>query len=118
MKNLRTKRLARAERVTTGGTPRKLVSVEEIEAKRTPRGGFTRPQLKAWGVDWPPTKGWIGRLSGTDKPPVIAPTLARLTEAEILAGMSNGCGVSRKQLAAWGLPWPPPKNWKRFLLVR
>ena len=108
MKNLRTKRLARAERVTTCGTPRKLVSLDEIEAKRTPRGGFTRLQLKAWGVDWPLKKGWIGRLSGTDNPPIVAATLARLTEAEILAGMTNGCGVSRKQLAAWGLPWPPP----------
>lgn len=30
----------------------------EIEAARTPAGGWTREQLAAWGVPWPPPKGW------------------------------------------------------------
>ncbi|OUC86499.1 hypothetical protein CA983_41685 [Streptomyces swartbergensis] len=35
-----------------------LPSPEEIEAARTPAGGWTRNQLAAWGVPWPPPKGW------------------------------------------------------------
>lgn len=27
---------------------------EEVEAGRSPAGGFTRKQLAAWGVPWPP----------------------------------------------------------------
>lgn len=34
----------------------------EIEAARTPDGGWTRNQLAAWGVPWPPPKGWRARL--------------------------------------------------------
>jgi hypothetical protein len=36
----------------------------EIEAARTPAGGWTREQLAAWGVPWPPPKGWRRRLAG------------------------------------------------------
>lgn len=31
---------------------------EEIEAGKTPAGGYTRKQLEAWGVAWPAQKGW------------------------------------------------------------
>lgn len=34
------------------------MSEEEIEAGKSPAGGFTRAQLKKWGVPWPPPKGW------------------------------------------------------------
>ncbi|MFY9931267.1 MAG: hypothetical protein WAK82_25040 [Streptosporangiaceae bacterium] len=36
------------------------VSREEIEACRTPAGGysFTRERLASWGVPWPPPSGW------------------------------------------------------------
>lgn len=34
------------------------VTEEEIEAKKTPAGGWTRKDLEAWGVPWPPPKGW------------------------------------------------------------
>lgn len=30
----------------------------EIDAARTPAGGWTRDQLAQWGVPWPPPKGW------------------------------------------------------------
>lgn len=36
----------------------------EIEAARTPRGGWTRKQLAEWGVPWPPPKGWRKKLEG------------------------------------------------------
>ena len=34
------------------------MSEEEINAARTPRGGWTKEQLAQWGVPWPPPKGW------------------------------------------------------------
>jgi hypothetical protein len=37
---------------------------EEIEAGRSPAGGWTRAQLAKWGVPWPPPKGWRARLTG------------------------------------------------------
>lgn len=39
-----------------------MPSAIEIELKRTPGGGWTRKQLAAWGVSWPPPKGWRKRL--------------------------------------------------------
>lgn len=38
------------------GLPR--VSAEEVEAARSPRGGWTRATLASWGVPWPPPAGW------------------------------------------------------------
>ncbi|MFF8177710.1 hypothetical protein [Streptomyces chartreusis] len=38
-------------------------SPEEIEAARTPAGGWKRDQLAAWGVSWPPPKGWKDELT-------------------------------------------------------
>jgi hypothetical protein len=35
---------------------------EEIEAARTPKGGWTKSQLAEWGVPWPPPKGWRAKL--------------------------------------------------------
>jgi len=37
---------------------------EEILAAKTSNGGpgWTRKQLEAWGVSWPPVKGWKSRL--------------------------------------------------------
>jgi hypothetical protein len=35
---------------------------EEVEAGRSPRGGFTRAQLAEWSVPWPPPSGWLQTL--------------------------------------------------------
>jgi hypothetical protein len=40
----------------------------EIEAAKTPRGGWTRAQLAAWGIPWPPPKGWRQALIGAGRP--------------------------------------------------
>lgn len=37
-------------------------SREDIERAMTPAGGWTRKQLAAWGVPWPPPPGWRGEL--------------------------------------------------------
>ncbi|MEV5124724.1 hypothetical protein AB0K49_18335 [Streptomyces decoyicus] len=40
-----------------------LPSPDEVEAARTPAGGWKRDQLAAWGVPWPPPKGWKDELT-------------------------------------------------------
>lgn len=36
-----------------------------IESARTPNGGFTKSQLAAIGIDWPPSRDWIEEVVGT-----------------------------------------------------
>lgn len=53
--------------------------------------------------------------------PVQAPEAvcpAAVTEQEIEAAWTPAGGWTRQQLAAWGLPWPPPRGWKDELLRR
>jgi hypothetical protein len=38
------------------GLPR--LTEEQIEAGRSPKGGWTREQLARWGLPWPPPAGW------------------------------------------------------------
>ena len=40
------------------------ITREEIEAAKTPQGGWTRESLAAWGVPWPPPRGWKRKLLG------------------------------------------------------
>jgi hypothetical protein len=46
----------------------------EIEAGRSPAGGFTRAQLAAWGVPWPPPAGWLHALLHSEDNTVAGPT--------------------------------------------
>ena len=39
----------------------KKLTIEEIMAARTPRGGWTKAQLIAWGLEWPVKSGWAKR---------------------------------------------------------
>src|SRR3954454_9975275 len=48
-------------------------------------------------------------------PPVV-PQPARLTRQELEAGKTPAGGYNRRQLALWGIPWPPPKGWQQQLL--
>jgi ribonuclease HI len=47
--------------------------------------------------------------------PLIRPDTHKPTPAEIEAAKSPAGGWTRKQLAGWGVPWPPPKGWRRAL---
>jgi hypothetical protein len=38
------------------------VSNDEIEAAKTPKGGWKAATLAGWGVSWPPPTGWRKRL--------------------------------------------------------
>ena len=45
------------------------VTAEEIDAAKTAKGGWDRATLAAWGVGWPPPKGWRQMLiDGVDFP--------------------------------------------------
>jgi hypothetical protein len=46
---------------------------EEIEAARSPQGGWSRAQLAKWGVPWPPPKGWRNALLSGEPIPGTAP---------------------------------------------
>jgi hypothetical protein len=51
-----------------------MPSPDEIAAARTPAGGWTKAQLAAWGVPWPPPAGWKERLEAQSRvldPPAI-----------------------------------------------
>lgn len=41
---------------------KKPITEEEILAKMSPGGGWTREQLAEWGVSWPPPKGWKKKI--------------------------------------------------------
>ncbi len=34
------------------------LSPEDLEAGKSPKGGFTKAQLSRWGVEYPPKTGW------------------------------------------------------------
>jgi len=62
------------------------VSKEEIEAAKTPKGGFTRKQLAVWGVAWPPPYGWARELQGLPPLPRKEPYRPTLrSEADLLS---------------------------------
>ena len=59
---------------------------EIIEAARTPNGGFTKSQLAAIGIDWPPPQDWINEKVGT----MITPTqLEAFNHIEYVANPSS-----------------------------
>lgn len=40
----------------------------DLRAGASERGGFNREQLAAIGVEWPPARGWLKELVGTQLP--------------------------------------------------
>ena len=62
-------RLARARKFTRGSILGQITrhreavaaskpTANEIRVAQTPAGGWTKIQLAAWGVPWPPPSGW------------------------------------------------------------
>lgn len=39
-----------------------------------------------------------------------------VTVEDIERGRTKKGGWTRKQLADWGVPWPPPKGWRKALI--
>jgi hypothetical protein len=45
--------------------------------------------------------------------------MARMDAAKMIeAAKSPNGGWTKETLAGWGVPWPPPKGWKRDLIER
>jgi len=58
-----------------------MITAEEIERARTPRGGWTKEQLDRWGVPWPPPKGWKRRLLARCGPQASPPVCGGHSDA-------------------------------------
>lgn len=41
----------------------------------------------------------------------------KMTAEEIESATTKPGGFTRAQLAKWGVPWPPPRGWKRKLIA-
>jgi hypothetical protein len=76
------------------------ITNEEIEAKRTPAGGWKKATLAEWGVPWPAPKGWRKTIvaHGTPYDPALntfaapaQPEYARVT-AELLRRHEDEAG--------------------------
>jgi len=72
--SVQAERLLAASRKTAG-----TLTAEEIEAGRSPSGGWSAATLAGWGVPWPPPKGWRQRLlkdegGGPPRPLLIGET--------------------------------------------
>lgn len=65
----------------------KTVTLEEVMAARTPRGGWTKKQIVEWGIEYPPERGWIKRLTGDNS--AAPPKCGSSLEAKRLRRMSR-----------------------------
>lgn len=43
-----------------------IITKQFLEDNRTPKGSFTKQQLKCLGVKWPPKSGWMKRVEGQE----------------------------------------------------
>jgi hypothetical protein len=78
-----------------------IPSPDEIQAARTPAGGWTKAQLAAWGVPWPPPTGWKEQLEGAWRarpttPPAIRMTLGGFEDFEDVVGRLRTTGARRE----------------------
>ena len=66
-----------------------MVTRQYIMRHRTPRGAWTRVQIEALGLEWPPMQGWISDIEGV----VISPQQAQQFES----GKTINAKKARKQ---------------------
>lgn len=43
-----------------------IITNDYLEQNKTPKGAWTKKQLAAIGVNWPPKKGWKKRVIGNE----------------------------------------------------
>lgn len=87
---------------------RRLLTLEEFNAARSPKGGHSRATLASWGVPWPPPKGWKKQLlrHGIPYNPNLKAIPGKLPFAKPLTGMvdakCSACGrASRIHATSW-----------------
>lgn len=66
-------------------TSKVLITKDYIMSNRTSRGSWTRAQIQALGLKWPPVAGWITEAVGTH----ITPEQARAFESKQYAKKSS-----------------------------
>ena len=69
-----------------------IVTHEEVEAAKTPKGAWTKAQLAQWGVPWPPPKGWRGMLERGERVP---------GDADVLLLCEPICKSCTKKFGGW-----------------
>ncbi len=100
-----------------------MPTLEEIEAARTPKGGWTKAQLAAWGVPWPPQKGWRERLAAGEafpteqfEPSPVRPDISahdlliKVVTAVVGAGHASDLYEFPDVLAYFGARIPDPSE--------
>lgn len=81
-----------------------MVTYEEMEAAKSPRGGWTRKTLAGWGVPWPPPSGWRRQLLKGQKNPK-----ARTLKGELQVTLPAGpVLVEGTWVYTDGSCWPNP----------
>ncbi|MBQ9191705.1 MAG: hypothetical protein IJ142_08965 [Bacteroidaceae bacterium] len=68
-----------------------ILTREIIESARTPNGGYTKSQLAAIGVEWPPAEDWIEKKIGSSV------TSSQLEEFRLIRYISGTKKASRKR---------------------
>jgi hypothetical protein len=43
-----------------------IITKEWLNKHRSKSGGYTKKQLNAIGVSWPPVKGWVDKVIGNE----------------------------------------------------
>jgi hypothetical protein len=79
---------------------------EEIANARTGNGGWTKKQLAAWGVPWPPPKGWKKALEGGQ------PVAAALANPALSQAVQDA-----RDILEWRLG-PRPPQWRVLRLAQ
>lgn len=59
-----------------------------------------------------------GSLHVIDEKLVPWPKKKSPSEKEIMAAKTKAGGWKRSTLEKWGVPWPPPKGWKKALIAK
>ncbi len=76
------------------------VTEAEIAAAATPRGGWTRETMQAWGVPWPPPKGWRKAITARE---LASKANAAIEEKETARAtiIADASLNPRSKLAGW-----------------
>jgi hypothetical protein len=91
--------------------PKRRITEQEIEDARSPAGGWSAKTLAAWGVPWPPPKGWRKRLT-SGPGGARAPSVAKVERPEIVrygkTGDLSGVILQDEDYPPWEGPWMIP----------
>jgi hypothetical protein len=67
-------------------------------------------------LDWE-KRNRYARVAQHGEEPIMPIDYQGVSEAEIEAARTKRGGWTKDQLAEWGVPWPPPKGWRKSLIA-